>query len=501
MTLKVGLIVGREWSFPPAFIEEVNRRDEGVVAEYVKLGAPHMDDPAEYAVIIDRISHEVPFYRTYLKQAALMGCAVVNNPFMWTADDKFFGAALATRLGIAHPKTVVLPNKEYIPGVVHEESLRNLQYPLDWQGIADYIGMPCILKDAHGGGWKDVYVCNSLDELIHHYDTSGLLTMIVQEFIEWDQFIRCICIGQDKVMPIKYDPGERKYHVEHDHLSPELGARVVADSLKLVRALGYDMNSMEWAVRDGIPYAIDFMNPAPDMDIYSLTPHYFEWAVQSMADMAISLAKNPRRQVRDLRWDALFTGSRETAAGGDDGTAGSASAGFAEGGQHGSGTGGRSASDEGGLGLGPGGRTASEEEGPIGSGSGGRVAAPGAAEASFDDGGVFGGSGNRTGGTGTPSAVDGPVGSGAGGVTGGGEDVGASAGTEAIRAEGGSVVDQSPMADLEPPAEAPAPLPSYSEPSESREGARSPGVLSGSGAPDVDAPSRGDAPSEAEEQR
>lgn len=316
MTLKIGLIVGREWSFPPAFIEEVNRRDQGVTAEYVKLGAPGMDDPCEYAVIIDRISHEVPFYRTYLKQAVLQGCAVVNNPFMWTADDKFFGAALATRLGIAHPKTAVLPNKEYIPGIVHDESLRNLQYPLDWQGIVEYIGLPCILKDAHGGGWKDVYVCRTLEELIHHYDTSGLLTMIVQEFIEWDQFIRCICIGQEKVMPIKYDPRERKYHVEHDHMTAELGARVVADSLKLVRALGYDMNSMEWAVRDGVPYAIDFMNPAPDMDIYSLTPHYFDWVVGAMADMAIDLARNPaRRQLRDFRWDALFAGSRETGEG------------------------------------------------------------------------------------------------------------------------------------------------------------------------------------------
>ncbi|HEX8690859.1 MAG TPA: hypothetical protein VF746_00345 [Longimicrobium sp.] len=314
MTLKVGLIVGREWSFPPAFIEEVNRRGEGVTAEYVKLGAPAMDDPCEYAVIIDRISHEVPFYRTYLKQAVLQGCAVVNNPFMWTADDKFFGAALATKLGIAHPKTVVLPNKEYIPGVVHDESLRNLQYPLDWQGIVDHVGLPCVLKDAHGGGWKDVYVCRSLEELIHHYDTSGLLTMVVQEFIEWDHFIRCICIGQQVVMPIKYDPRERRYHVEHEHMSPELGSRVVEDSLKLVRALGYDMNSMEWAVRDGVPYAIDFMNPAPDMDIYSLTPHYFEWAVRAMADMAIELAKNPRGQAAALRWDGLFTGSRLAAA-------------------------------------------------------------------------------------------------------------------------------------------------------------------------------------------
>jgi hypothetical protein len=313
MTLKVGLLVGREWSFPPHFIDEVNRRDEGVTAEYVTLGAPRMDEPCEYAVIIDRISHEVPFYRTYLKQAVLQGCTVINNPFMWTADDKFFGAALATSLGIAHPKTVVLPNKEYIPGIVHDESLRNLQYPLDWQGIVDYVGLPCVLKDAHGGGWKDVYICRSLEELIHHYDNSGQLTMVVQEFIHWDHFIRCICLGQDEVLPIRYDPHERKYHVDHAHMSDELGTRVVADSLKLVRALGYDMDSMEWAVKDGIPYAIDFMNPAPDMDIYSLTEHYFEWVVQHMADMAIRLAKEPRRQAAALGWEGLFQGSRNLA--------------------------------------------------------------------------------------------------------------------------------------------------------------------------------------------
>jgi hypothetical protein len=313
MTRKVGLIVGREWSFPPAFIEEVNRRDEGVVAEFVTLGGVHMDTPCPYAVIVDRISHEVPFYRTYLKQAALQGAHVVNNPFMWTADDKFFEAALATKLGIASPKTVILPNKEYVPGIVHNESLRNLEYPLDWQGIIDYIGLPCVLKDAHGGGWKEVYICHSQEELIQHYDHSGLLTMVLQEFIQWDQFVRCIALGQQEVLPIKYDPRERKYHVAHDHLTPELGKRIVEDSLALVRALGYDMNSLEWAVRDGVPYAIDFMNPAPDMDINSLTPHYFDWVVKHMADMVIRLAKAPSPQGRALRWDGVFTEHRQDA--------------------------------------------------------------------------------------------------------------------------------------------------------------------------------------------
>jgi hypothetical protein len=304
--MKVGLLVGREWSWPPKFIDEVNRRGRGVVAEFVKLGGTRMNEPCPYAVIIDRISHEVPYYRSYLKNAMLQGAAVVNNPFMWTADDKFFGASLAAKVGVAHPKTIVLPNKEYVPGIVPTESLRNLIYPLDWNSIAEHVGMPCVLKDAHGGGWRGVYICRSLEELIRSFDQSGQLTMIVQEFIKFDHYVRCLCIGQRDVLPMKYNPHERKYIVDHDHLGPELGRRIVDDSLKLVQALGYDMNSIEWAIRDGVPYAIDFMNPAPDMDVYSLTPTYFDWAVTRMADLAIDLALNPRPQIKETRWSSLF---------------------------------------------------------------------------------------------------------------------------------------------------------------------------------------------------
>ena len=298
---KIGLIVGREWSFPPAFLEEVNRRDAGVVAEYVKLGGTRMNEPCDYAVLVDRISHEIPYYRTYLKNAVLQGAYVVNNPFWWSADDKFFEASLATRLGVASPKTLALPMKSYPEGVI-SESLRNLSYPLDWDAVVGYVGLPAILKDAWGGGWKHVYKVNTVDELIQAFDLTGQLCMVLQEFIEWDQYVRCLCIGQENIMPIKYDPGERRYLVEHGHLSPELGERIVADARTLNRALGYDMNSVEFAVRDGVPYAIDFMNPAPDMDVNSITPHYFEWAVKSMADLCIGLAHNPRPQQQELRW-------------------------------------------------------------------------------------------------------------------------------------------------------------------------------------------------------
>lgn len=305
--MKIGLLLGREWSMPPALIEEVARRNAGVVAEYVKLGAPRMDEPCPYRVIIDRISHEVPMYRAWLKQAVLQGSTVINNPFMWSADDKFFGAALATSVGVASPKTMVLPNKSYVPGIKHDESLKNLTYPLDWDAIIGYVGLPCILKDAHGGGWRDVYVCKTLDELIRSYDQSGLLTMVAQEFINWQHFVRCMCLGQEDVLVMKYDPKERRYLVEPGFLGTELEARVVEDARTLVRALGYDMNSIEFAIRDGIPYAIDFMNPAPDMDIYSLTPEYFQWVVTHLADLAIRLAKEPPA-VRENRWNRLLGG-------------------------------------------------------------------------------------------------------------------------------------------------------------------------------------------------
>lgn len=295
-------MVGMEWSWPPAFIQEIEKRDQGVTAEFVKLGGTLMDEPSPYRVIVDRISHEVPYYRSYLKNAVLQGTAVINDPFMWTADDKFFEAGLATRLGVASPKTIALPNKDYLQGIDLEKSLRNLIYPFDWKAIVDYIGLPLVLKDAHGGGWKEVYIVHSLDELIYRYDQSGRLTMIAQEFIEWDQYIRCVCLGREEILPIKYNPREKKYYLEHDHMTPELGKRVVGDARKLCQALGYDMNTVEFAVRQGIPYAIDFMNPAPDFDVNSLGQHYFDWVVKGMADLTIRLAKSNQATGERYAW-------------------------------------------------------------------------------------------------------------------------------------------------------------------------------------------------------
>jgi hypothetical protein len=307
---KVGILVGREKTFPDALIRSINERGKGdVIAEYITVGGVRYDEGREYEIIIDRISHEVPFYRAMLKRAALEGTLVINNPFWWSADDKFFNFSLARKLGVAIPKTVLLPQKDYIEGIV-SESLRNLEFPLDWQGIIDYVGLPAIMKPFDGGGWKNVSRVNTLEELWFEYDQTGTLCMTLQEFIAFDQFVRCYCIGQEEVMIMPYDPtkgylsGEQYINDPH-YLSPELAERIINDVRTICRALGYDINTVEFAIKDGVPYAIDFMNPAPDAELISVGEFYHNWVTNAVTDMVFKRLEEPREQPR-YRWDALL---------------------------------------------------------------------------------------------------------------------------------------------------------------------------------------------------
>jgi hypothetical protein len=304
----VGLLVGRENTFPHAFIDRVNSKDMGVRAEFCRLGGTRMDDEVPYSVIVDRISHEIPYYRAYLKKAVLDGTVVINNPFWWNADDKFFECCLAVKLGVAVPKTVVLPQKSYVEGVV-SESLRNLTYPLDWKSLTDYVGFPAFMKPFVGGGWKNVYKVHSIEELIWCFDQTGELGMILQEGIEFEKYSRCICLGQSNIKVIRYEPGNpfhMRYVIDEGFFGEELHDRIVRDAITLTSALGYDMDTCEFAVRDGIPYAIDWLNPAPDMDYHSITPTYFEWVVENMANLVIDRALNGYTPGANYRWDSYL---------------------------------------------------------------------------------------------------------------------------------------------------------------------------------------------------
>ena len=290
----IGVLYGMEDSFPPALVDRINAMNvKDVRAEHLKVGGISLAEPSRYDVIIDRISHDVPFYRAYLKNAALTGTRIINNPFWWSADDKFFNYALAQKLGVAVPRTVLLPHKQLPPGTT-DRSMRNLQYPLDWAGIFEHVGFPAFLKPHDGGGWKDVYKVDDPAEFFAAYDQSRDLCMTLQAAVRFQEYFRCYVVNQSRVHIMRYDPAQ-PHHLRYVPGNPPpnllLQERMVRDALLLCKALGYDLNTVEFAVEDGIPYAIDFMNPAPDAGLQSIGAENFEWIVNAVAEMAILRAQ------------------------------------------------------------------------------------------------------------------------------------------------------------------------------------------------------------------
>lgn len=308
---KIAVVYGMETSFPPALVDYINSmRVPGVAAEHLRLGGVKMAEPSGYRVIIDRISHDIPFYRAYLKNAVLGGTHVINNPFWWSADDKFFNYALASKIGIAIPNTVILPHHSHPPGTT-AQSMRNLIFPLNWQEIFDYVGFPAFLKPFDGGGWRDVYKVDSPEEFFAAYNQTGTLCMTLQAAVNFTEYYRCYVVGQQHVHIMQYDP--RAPHADRYVLNPkplahDMQSRLTSDCLKICKALGYDLNTVEFAVEDGIPYAIDFMNPAPDAGLESVGQANFDWIVHHVADLAVQKALSDDTPQSDYRWSTFLNG-------------------------------------------------------------------------------------------------------------------------------------------------------------------------------------------------
>jgi glutathione synthase/RimK-type ligase-like ATP-grasp enzyme len=301
---KIGVLFGKERSFPEAFVDRVNSKQvPGIVAEPVRIDKVVQGESSGYAVIIDRISQDVPFYRAFLKNAAISGTAVINNPFWWSADEKFFNNALATKIGVPVPKTVILPSRDH-PDDTSDDSFSNLAYPLDWKGIFEYVGFPAYMKPFAGGGWKNVYRLESMDDFFEKHAETGQLVMLLQEEIVFEKYYRCYCIGGKHVRIMPYEPRNPHHlrYVASFDTSAEEYKMMEEIVLRINHFLGYDFNTVELAMRDGVPYAIDFCNPAPDADIRSVGQENFDWVVETAANYAIERAQNHKEGLDNLTW-------------------------------------------------------------------------------------------------------------------------------------------------------------------------------------------------------
>jgi glutathione synthase/RimK-type ligase-like ATP-grasp enzyme len=301
---KIGVLFGKERSFPLGVIERINSKQvDGILAEPVRIDKVAQGEPSGYSVIIDRISQDVPFYRAYLKNAALCGTAVINNPFWWSADEKFFNNCLATKIGVPVPKTVILPSYEK-PDDTSGESFSNLAFPLDWKGMFEYTGFPAYMKPFAGGGWKNVYRLDSIEDFYEKHPETEQLVMLLQEEIKFDEYYRCYCIGGKHVRIMPYEPRNPHHlrYVASFSPSPERYQLMEEIVLRINKYLGYDFNTVELALRDGVPYAIDFCNPAPDAEVKSVGQENFDWVIETAANYAIERAQAAEPGRDNLTW-------------------------------------------------------------------------------------------------------------------------------------------------------------------------------------------------------
>ena len=302
---KIGILFGQERSFPEAFVKRVNETAPADIrAEFVQVDKIFQAQPLDYTVIIDRISQGVPFYRAALKNAAITGTAVINNPFWWSADEKFFNNALAVKLGIPVPKTALIPSYER-PADTTEDSFSNLAFPLDWEAIFEYTGFPAYMKPFDGGGWKEVYKLHDKEEFFDKHSKTKQAVMMLQEEIVFDEYFRCYCIGGKHVRIMQYEP-RNPFHLRYSVDNPSSDETLMKTMhdyvITLNQYLGYDFNTVEFAVRDGIPYAIDFCNPAPDAEVSSVGQENFDWVVNTAAAYAIERAQNHVEGQDNLTW-------------------------------------------------------------------------------------------------------------------------------------------------------------------------------------------------------
>jgi hypothetical protein len=301
---KIGVLHGKERSFPEAFVARINSKNiPGIMAESVRIDKAMQGVNSGYSVIIDRISQDVPFYRTWLKNEAVTGTAVINNPFWWSADDKYFNNCLMTKLDVPVPKTAIIPSRD-LPDDTSNDSFSNLAFPLDWDSIFKYVGFPAYMKPFAGGGWKSVYKLVDSEDFFTKHSETAQLVMMLQEEIVFTEYYRCYCIGGKHVRIMSYEPRNPHHlrYVADFKPSPERLKQMTDIVLRINKYLGYDFNTVELAVRDNVPYAIDFCNPAPDAERTSVGDENFEWVVETAATYAIEKAQGNKEGADNLTW-------------------------------------------------------------------------------------------------------------------------------------------------------------------------------------------------------
>jgi len=314
----IGLLLGTEEDWPTAF-EEILRRLGPVPGtggarhvfdcERITIEPFGLRDRPRHHLAIDRLAYWYYHPREWLKKVALMdGVYLLNSPFTFQSMEKHAAYCAMMRLGLKVPDTVLVPYKNPVDNARYAYTAARYNQPFDLDAIAHQIGYPLYMKPYDGGAWRGVSRIRNPAELHAAYDASGEMLMHLQKAIDgYDAFARSLSIGAE-TMVIRFQPEQPmhlRYAVDHDFLSPSVGAEVVTIGRLINAFFRWELNSCETLVAGGEVYPIDYANACPDLSLTSLH-YYFPWAIRAMVRWCVFVLVSGRRPRLDVAADRFF---------------------------------------------------------------------------------------------------------------------------------------------------------------------------------------------------
>jgi hypothetical protein len=277
--MKVGILESKS----DTFINDVIANLSGVEIEFLHFRQQRAPISGDFRVIVDRASFCHSFLKETMKNLALSGTYIINNPFSSTVTNKLIDIGISSTLGISFPKTFVLPGAN-----LTEETEEWIGEPI-WEQIIDEVGLPCILKPFDGYGWTNVYTTNSLEELKEvYYSMSPSQVMLVQRLIRYEDYYRAFCINKKNVLFVKWIPkpfsmGQYLY----SDLKPieNMVDKLTKVTIEMNTCLDLDVNAVEWCIdENGHPWVIDAFNEVPEISKEALPEAYYNWIVEKFVD-------------------------------------------------------------------------------------------------------------------------------------------------------------------------------------------------------------------------
>jgi hypothetical protein len=305
MPQRIGLLVGSDRTLAEAVIARCVAEPE-IECELARLGGTPERLVCRYDVLIDRISHQIPHYRAFLRVAALGGTLVLDDPFWASAVDRFFALSLAARLGIPTPRAVLLPQKAYGSGLDPDRSLGNLEFPLRWREISDYVRFPAVLEPVLPGSALSPATVNDQQSLWTAFDATGTEHTLLREHVDGTQRVRCIGIGPDSVLTVEVDlrSGLVLGHDDESWLAAPLRERLGRYTLQLNAALGLHVASTDFVVLGGVPRLVEPSDPAVELGLSGLPARVFAQVVDALTDLAVRCAWAGRSPAPIVPWTA-----------------------------------------------------------------------------------------------------------------------------------------------------------------------------------------------------